>query len=179
MILETSMPRCNRLGIISKNVLDDYNIVGNIGKHLTLYVDTIFDTKLILVDNRNKQSKIVFSCYLTKPKRKVFPAPVFQVCIVEVDTKYRGFDLASKCYALFLKKNPGVVLCAGSLQTPGGKYVWNRLCGYKNIGVYAVNPKTKDFYDCYPTEYGMVESEVPIYENEGRNPYYLYAVATK
>jgi hypothetical protein len=56
--------------------------------------------------------------------------------MLQVDSRYKGKNLAVKLYT-FLLKDEGITLRAGSSQSVGGRYVWNKLSRHKDVTVYA------------------------------------------
>ena len=60
----------------------------------------------------------------------------WHVDLLRVDSRYKGKNLAVKLYT-FLLKDEGITLRAGSSQSAGGRYVWNKLSRHKDITVYA------------------------------------------
>ena len=60
----------------------------------------------------------------------------WHVDLLQVDSRYKGKNLAVKLYT-FLLKDEGITLRAGSSQSAGGRYVWNKLSRHKDITVYA------------------------------------------
>ena len=60
----------------------------------------------------------------------------WHVDLLQVDSRYKGKNLAVKLYT-FLLKDEGITLRAGGSQSAGGRYVWNKLSRHKNVTVYA------------------------------------------
>ena len=60
----------------------------------------------------------------------------WEVAMVMVDSRYKGRNLAAKLYKFLLKKMD-ITLMAGSSQSPGGRYVWNKLAKERGVTVYA------------------------------------------
>jgi hypothetical protein len=60
----------------------------------------------------------------------------WHVDMIQVDSRYKGMNLAVKLYT-FLLKDEGITLRAGSSQSVGGRYIWNKLSRHKDITVYA------------------------------------------
>ena len=60
----------------------------------------------------------------------------WHVDMLQVDSRYKGKNLAVKLYT-FLLKDEGITLRAGSSQSVGGRYVWNKLSRHKDVTVYA------------------------------------------
>jgi hypothetical protein len=61
----------------------------------------------------------------------------WHVDLLEVDSRYKGKNLAVKLYT-FLLKEEGITLRAGAVQSAGGRYVWNKLSRHKNVTVWAM-----------------------------------------
>jgi len=57
---------------------------------------------------------------------------VWCINVLKVDSRFRGDNLAIKLYKFILTKLD-ITLKAGDSQSPGGRYVWNKL--YKTAGV--------------------------------------------
>ena len=71
----------------------------------------------------------------------------WHVDLVEVDSRYKGKNLANKLYR-FVLKALGITLMAGGVQSAGGRYIWNTLAKDRHITVYAkkgVYSKVFDF----------------------------------
>ena len=60
----------------------------------------------------------------------------WHVDMLQVDSRYKGKNLAVKLYT-FLLKDEGITLRAGSSQSVGGRYVWNKLSKTPGVVVYA------------------------------------------
>lgn len=60
---------------------------------------------------------------------------IWQVNLAVVDQEFRGEDLSCKLYKYLLRH--GTKLCAGDSQSPGGRYIWYRLCQSSDIEVLA------------------------------------------
>ena len=69
----------------------------------------------------------------------------WHVDLLQVDSRYKGNNLAVKIYR-FLMRKMDITLMAGSSQSPGGRYVWNKLAKSSDVMVYAKkSPYSKVF----------------------------------
>ena len=60
----------------------------------------------------------------------------WHVDLLNVDSRYKGNNLAIKIYK-FLMKKLDITLMAGTSQSAGGRYVWNKLAKTRGVTVYA------------------------------------------
>ena len=60
----------------------------------------------------------------------------WHVDLLNVDSRYKGNNLAIKIYK-FLMKKLDITLMAGTNQSAGGRYVWNKLAKTRGVTVYA------------------------------------------
>ena len=60
----------------------------------------------------------------------------WHVDLLSVDSRYKGNNLAIKIYK-FLMKKMDITLKAGTSQSAGGRYVWNKLSKTPGVVVYA------------------------------------------
>ena len=60
----------------------------------------------------------------------------WHVDMLSVDSRYKGNNLAIKIYK-FLMKKMDITLMAGTSQSAGGRYVWNKLSKTPGVVVYA------------------------------------------
>ena len=60
----------------------------------------------------------------------------WHVDMLNVDSRYKGNNLAIKVYK-FLMRKMDITLKAGSVQSAGGRYVWNKLSKTPGVVVYA------------------------------------------
>ena len=60
----------------------------------------------------------------------------WHVDLLNVDSRYKGSNLAIKIYK-FLMKKLDITLMAGTSQSAGGRYVWNKLAKTRGVTVYA------------------------------------------
>jgi hypothetical protein len=69
----------------------------------------------------------------------------WHVDLLSVDSRYKGNNLAIKIYK-FLMRKMDITLKAGSCQSAGGRYVWNKLAKTPGVVVYAKkSPYSKVF----------------------------------
>ena len=69
----------------------------------------------------------------------------WHVDLLNVDSRYKGNNLAIKIYK-FLMKKLDITLMAGTNQSAGGRYVWNKLAKTRGVTVYAKkSPYSKVF----------------------------------
>jgi hypothetical protein len=69
----------------------------------------------------------------------------WHVDLLSVDSRYKGNNLAVKIYK-FLMRKMDITLKAGSCQSAGGRYVWNKLAKTPGVVVYAKkSPYSKVF----------------------------------
>ena len=69
----------------------------------------------------------------------------WHVDLLSVDSRYKGNNLAIKIYK-FLMKKLDITLMAGTSQSAGGRYVWNKLSKTPGVVVYAKkSPYSKVF----------------------------------
>ena len=70
----------------------------------------------------------------------------WHVDLLNVDSRYKGNNLAIKIYK-FLMKKLDITLMAGTSQSAGGRYVWNKLNKERDITVYAKKSPYSKFVD--------------------------------
>jgi hypothetical protein len=70
----------------------------------------------------------------------------WHVDLLNVDSRYKGNNLAVKIYK-FLMKKMDLTLMAGHSQSAGGRYVWNKLNKERDITVYAKKSPYSKFID--------------------------------
>ena len=97
----------------------------------------------------------------------------WHVDLVEVDSRYKGKNLANKLYR-FVLKTLGITLMAGGVQSAGGRYIWNTLAKDRNITVYAkkgVYSKVFDFPNAGKRE--LVSNHFDLYDTKAA----IFAIA--
>ena len=123
--------------------LDDLELVGRAFGY-DIYVDKVESTyNDIWVYDRNvtkrfrhvegymeTRFRIVAKVELTKERGG------WHVDLLNVDSRYKGNNLAIKIYK-FLMKKLDITLMAGTSQSAGGRYVWNKLAKTRGVTVYA------------------------------------------
>ena len=69
----------------------------------------------------------------------------WHVDMLQVDSRYKGQNLAVKLYR-FLMRKMDITMKAGSSQSAGGRYVWNKLAKTPGVVIYAKkSPYSKVF----------------------------------
>jgi hypothetical protein len=123
--------------------LDDLELVGRAFGY-DIYVDKVESTyNDIWVYDRNV-TKRVRTLYGDMETRYRIAAKVelskergaWHVDLLSVDSRYKGNNLAIKIYK-FLMKKLDITLMAGTSQSAGGRYVWNKLSKTPGVVVYA------------------------------------------
>ena len=123
--------------------LDDLELVGRAFGY-DIYVDKVESTyNDIWVYDRNvtkrfrhvegymeTRFRIVAKVELTKERGG------WHVDLLNVDSRYKGNNLAIKIYK-FLMRKMDITLKAGTSQSAGGRYVWNKLAKTPGVVVYA------------------------------------------
>ena len=132
--------------------LDDLELVGRAFGY-DIYVDKVESTyNDIWVYDRNV-TKRVRTLYGDMETRYRIAAKVelskergaWHVDLLNVDSRYKGNNLAIKIYK-FLMKKLDITLMAGTSQSAGGRYVWNKLSKTPGVVVYAKkSPYSKVF----------------------------------
>ena len=123
--------------------LDDLELVGRAFGY-DIYVDETHSHEIsILVYDRNvtkrfrgignkmeTRYRVVSKILLTKERMGC------SVSMLQVDSRYKGKNLAIKIYR-FLMNRMDITLMAGTHQSAGGRYVWNKLAKTPGVVVYA------------------------------------------
>ena len=132
--------------------LDDLELVGRAFGY-DIYVDKVESTyNDIWVYDRNV-TKRVRTLYGDMETRYRIAARVelskergaWHVDLLSVDSRYKGNNLAIKIYK-FLMRKMDITLKAGTSQSAGGRYVWNKLSKTPGVVVYAKkSPYSKVF----------------------------------
>ena len=132
--------------------LDDLELVGRAFGY-DIYVDKVESTyNDIWVYDRNV-TKRVRTLYGDMETRYRIAARVelskergaWHVDLLNVDSRYKGNNLAIKIYK-FLMRKMDITLKAGTSQSAGGRYVWNKLSKTPGVVVYAKkSPYSKVF----------------------------------
>jgi len=121
--------------------LDDMKLVGRAFGY-DIYVEkekcTSQGAIVIWVYDRNVTKKIygetrlriVAAVELSKERN------AWHVDMIRVDSRYKGQNLAVKLYR-FLMRKMDITLKAGSSQSAGGRYIWNKLAKTPGVVIYA------------------------------------------
>ena len=70
----------------------------------------------------------------------------WHVDMLNVDSRYKGNNLAIKIYRFIMKKM-NITLMAGTSQSAGGRYVWNKLAKTRGVVVYAKKSPYSKIFD--------------------------------
>jgi hypothetical protein len=182
MILDNTLDWKVKLNSIKVSELNDSDVYIKLGKIgiLDVYMESYAESApyIHVMDCRRKGAYAICAMETTLVKeRSLFRRKTYGTQITKIDDRYKGYDLAPKLYAFLLRTLPNFMLVSGESHSVGGRSIWNRLCNESGISVYAVNPRTKEYYPCEYGDEGEVESEVAIYASDDKNPYRLYAIA--
>jgi hypothetical protein len=140
--------------------LDDLELLGR-SSGFDIYVETVESTAItVWVYDRNVTKRMRRGTWLAKDDspnmmetRYRIPAKIglskvrgaWHVDLLQVDSRYKGKNLAIKTYK-FLMNKMDITLKAGSNQSAGGRYVWNKLAKAPGVMVYAKkSPYSKVF----------------------------------
>ena len=123
--------------------LDDLELLGRAFGY-DIYVETGLSTyKVVWVYDRNVTKRMRhIEGYMETRYRIVSKIDLtkdvggWHVDLVNVDSRYKGNNLAVKFYCFLIRKL-NITLKAGSSQSSGGRYIWNKLAKVKDITVYA------------------------------------------
>jgi hypothetical protein len=88
----------------------------------------------------------------------------WRVTHVKVDQRFQGYGLVPSFYKFIMKKL-GIILEAGTCQSPGGRYIWAQLSKVKDVTVFAKSVNSK----AYSVECDDSDRELVI-----DGPYQLY-----
>jgi len=64
----------------------------------------------------------------------------YHVDLMRVNSRFQGFEIAPKLYYYIMKKF-NIVIQAGSVQSAGGRKIWSKLCGMKNVVLFGTAGK--------------------------------------
>jgi hypothetical protein len=70
----------------------------------------------------------------------------WHVDLLNVDSRYKGNNLAVKIYKFMMRKMD-ITMMAGSCQSAGGRYVWNKLAKTAGVVVYAKKSPYSNVFD--------------------------------
>jgi len=110
-----------------------YNVVWVYDRNITKRVRTHYG-------DMETRYRIAAKVELTKERG------AWHVDLLNVDSRYKGNNLAVKIYK-FLMKKMDLTLMAGHSQSAGGRYVWNKLNKERDITVYAKKSPYSKFID--------------------------------
>ena len=97
----------------------------------------------------------------------------WNVGLLNVDSRYKGNNLAIKIYK-FLMRKMDIVLMAGRSQSAGGRYVWNKLAKTPGIVVYAKKSPYSKVFDFPKTgKRELIGKMFDLYDNDAE----IFAVA--
>jgi len=116
--------------------------------------------------------------YLGLSKDKDYDT-AYTIDMVSVDNAYQGWGIAPKVYRKLLKAKPDLLLRAGTVQSPGGRYIWYNLAQFEDIVVFARAHNGR----IYPldTDHDLKElclAHAELYDNEQRE-YDVFACAAR
>ena len=110
-----------------------YNVVWVYDRNVTKRVRTVYG-------DMETRYRIAAKVELSKDRG------AWHVDLLNVDSRYKGNNLAIKIYK-FLMKKLDITLMAGTSQSAGGRYVWNKLNKERDITVYAKKSPYSKFID--------------------------------
>ena len=97
----------------------------------------------------------------------------WHIDMLSVDSRYKGNNLAIKIYK-FLMKKMDITLMAGTSQSAGGRYVWNKLSKTPGVVVYAKkSPYSKVFDFPKAGNRELVSKVFDLYDSDAE----IFAVA--
>ena len=127
--------------------LDDMELVGRAFGY-NIYVEQgMISDQIIWVYDRNVTKKIYGEMrYRIAAKVELSKEHgAWHVDMLQVDSRYKGQNLAVKLYR-FLMRKMDITMKAGSSQSAGGRYVWNKLAKTPGVVIYAKkSPYSKVF----------------------------------
>ena len=160
--------------------LDDLELVGRAFGY-DIYIDKVDSTyNDIWVYDRNV-TKRVRTLYGDMETRYRIAAKVelskergaWHVDLLSVDSRYKGNNLAIKIYK-FLMRKMDITLKAGTSQSAGGRYVWNKLSKTPGVVVYAKkSPYSKVFDFPKAGNRELVSKVFDLYDSDAE----IFAVA--
>ena len=97
----------------------------------------------------------------------------WHVDLLSVDSRYKGNNLAIKIYK-FLMRKMDITLKAGTSQSAGGRYVWNKLSKTPGVVVYAKKSPYSKVFDFPKTgKRELVGKVFDLYDSDAE----IFAVA--
>ena len=155
--------------------LDDMELVGRAFGY-NIYVEQgMISDQIIWVYDRNVTKKIygemryriVARVELSKERG------AWHVDMLQVDSRYKGQNLAVKLYR-FLMRKMSITMKAGSRQSAGGRYVWNKLAKTPGVVIYAKKSPYSKVFDFPKTGKRELVSKVfDLYDSNAE----IFAVA--
>ena len=123
--------------------LDDLELIGRAFGY-DLYVDKEERTyQVVWVYDRNVTKRLRNICGEMETRYRIAAKiemskerGAWHIDMLQVDSRYKGKNLAIKIYK-FLMKKMNITLKAGTSQSAGGRYVWNKLAKTPGVMVYA------------------------------------------
>ena len=118
--------------------LDDMELVGRAFGY-NIYVEQgMISDQIIWVYDRNVTKKIYGEMRYRIAARVELSKErgAWHVDMLQVDSRYKGQNLAVKLYR-FLMRKMDITMKAGSSQSVGGRYVWNKLAKTPGVVIYA------------------------------------------
>jgi len=123
--------------------LDDLELIGRAFGY-DLYVDKEERTyQVVWVYDRNVTKRLRNICGEMETRYRIAAKiemskerGAWHIDLLQVDSRYKGKNLAIKIYK-FLMKKMNITLKAGTSQSAGGRYVWNKLAKTPGVVVYA------------------------------------------
>ena len=118
--------------------LDDMELVGRAFGY-NIYVEQgMISDQIIWVYDRNVTKKIYGEMRYRIAARVELSKErgAWHVDMLQVDSRYKGQNLAVKLYR-FLMRKMSITMKAGSTQSAGGRYVWNKLAKAPGVVIYA------------------------------------------
>ena len=132
--------------------LDDLELIGRAFGY-DLYVDKEERTyQVVWVYDRNVTKRLRNICGEMETRYRIAAKiemskerGAWHIDMLQVDSRYKGNNLAIKIYK-FLMRKMDITLKAGTSQSAGGRYVWNKLSKTPGVVVYAKkSPYSKVF----------------------------------
>ena len=97
----------------------------------------------------------------------------WHVDMLQVDSRYKGQNLAVKLYR-FLMRKMAITMKAGSSQSAGGRYVWNKLAKAPGVVIYAKKSPYSKVFDFPKTgKRELVGKVFDLYDSDAE----IFAVA--
>lgn len=145
---------------------DMYTLIGSVRSiKCFAYEGKVTKTIVFVLPKNNVSGYSVCEIELSQINKKVYEKSVaWQVDHVKVDQRFQGYGLVPRFYKFIMKKL-GIILEAGTCQSPGGRYIWAQLSKVKDVTVFAKSVNSK----AYSVECDDSDRELVI-----DGPYQLY-----